>query len=547
MVLLWLALQSDLDKLRSDDVDVREAATRALIERGDARLVWPLFSDDDPEVASRAMLILDALKPYELIVDALFNGGARDNAMASELFHALHAEHLHPQWRRMVDSSLGRTPKPWTSGEVMRLFPLIFLDPRVNLDRVAPVDDIDAVVPDALNPAAPGYRLRAVEGALIIQPADHKNDEPVCVRLLRRLAASEPMADLASASRVSDLCDDALLAAFDANKDLTHALWRHGREVLACRLANRSKDSPASTRRAALELMSSGDWPRRALGAQALANAVDASKAEWVEAFKSDDPVVKYCAAFTLRHHGFPVDDDASAFTRLLDADEPETLRHALHAAFKLLRRVKMPFDRMLKVAATLKEDHFEVEFRKIADPRLRDALLDLLGKGVPHERVYALQIVPAFMDEATVAAVSALAKKEDHVDAQWEYVDYLAGYMPAAPVVDALQDFVVRIEGESGRRAAIVLGARGGQGVREFFEREAASEKVAARARALVGLCEYARANPAVKDEVLKTIDRLATDPDADLAQTARDRAEEIRRTVPVEGVRHSPGRAVG
>lgn len=509
MLLLWLALQTDLDNLRSDDAETREAAAQALIERADAEPVWPLLFSDDVDLSAQAFRIVMSIEPYAFILGRIFDGSARDAAKAAELFHAMHADHLRPDWRAVLEQRLERIPRPLDGPKLMAAFQPFFLEPPVNLNS------LDGV-------------LRLEEGALVVEPADAPKREPVCVRLLRRLANTDPMRDLSLASFVSDLCDDGLSAAFDAHKDSTHPLWRHGRVVLACMTALRPKEAPAAARRASLELLQDGDWPRRALGAQALANALPESKAEWAEACESKDPLVQYAAAYVLRTDPDAVYDPALA--RLLDAAEDETLIHAMHAAFRIMPRDAMPLPRMLRIAASHQGQRFEDNFKQIADARLKEALLDLVEKGLPHERVFGLVVFPAFKDEATVADVARLAAREKGAAVLDEYVDAFAQWMPAHPAAAALEALVLGETAEPARRAAIVLGARGDKRAFEFFERHAAGGSAAVRTRAIVGLEEFARYHPTEKEGVLRILDELANDADADVARTAKDRAGAIR-----------------
>lgn len=523
-LLLWLAVQDDVERLRSDSPETREEAMQALVKAGDVERVWPLLFDEDPEVRDRAQRIVAECGAYGRVIDAIFGEPGRDRDAAGQIFHRMHAPNLAAAWRDAVDDVL-RDPYPSKPiRDLVRLFPLVLAAPGVDLDQQAALSDTYVPLGRALDEscAALGYRWSVEEGAVLFSRGEEGRYEPPCVKLLRRLAAAEPWGDRESAACVADICDDGFARAFEANVDSAHAFWRHAREILVCRMAKANAGS-AAMGRIAFDEMHRGPWDRRGLAATALWNA--AASDEWARAYESRDPVVKFCAAYYARSEVKAT--YAPTFGRLFEADELETLRHTLWAAFRLMPPDEMPFARMLWIGAI--EPRSEAEFRKITHPRLSRALVDLLDLGASAERVYALSILDLHKDEATVEHVGRLALGERQEGVQAAYVHVLDAYLPQKPAIAALEDFFVRAPAETADRAMESLSNKSPT-VLELYARLSKHESSVVRRRVVSGLRVKAHRDVAARPQVLKLLEIMARDADRGVAEAAAEVAEEVR-----------------
>lgn len=525
MLALLLWLQTDLDRLRSDSPEVREEATLALIKAGDVEPVWPLLHDDDPEVRDRATRIVAECKAYGRVIDALFGDDRRERAAAAAVFHRMHASNLADHWEKAVDDVLAEAVVSQPIRRLTHLFPLVLTGPGVDLDSHIAFSEPTLFLRRALDEScsALGYRWSIEEGALLID-RDAATHEPVCVKLLRRLADA---GDRESAACVADLCDEPLLRSLEANIKSSHAFWRHGRDVLIARLAKAGAGSDAM-RATAFDALHAGAWDRRALAATALWNAQACD--DWKRAYADADPLVKYFAAYVARHHADGVSSKLYApdFLKLFDAEEGETLQLALGAAFRVAPPDDMPFARMLKLAVGASED-FTARFRTLKHPRFAVALADLLDLGASNERIYALGILDLYADEATVARVGKLALAEQRPDVMAAYLGVLAAYLPQKPAIAALEDSFVRAPADIANRAMEILSDKSPT-VLDFYARQSKHDSAVVRRRVVSGLRHKALRDVAARPEILKILDAMASDADRAVADAAQEVAEEVR-----------------
>ena len=526
IVLSMLLLQEDaerlIQRLGNDDPNVRDAASRRLIELG-AKAGPALarhLGDRDPEVRERIARIVAQGKILSGVLDVARDAGSPHRAAAAAAFHAMHlrmpADDGTGKNHDLLDSTIerGLTFRQLRDDFLAHGFPLVVLPgvPQDRLDRAAPAGTYREMLEHFCRRMEVG--IQYLPGGVAIGPGIGRLDlKHLCSALL--LCDDRPSAALLACT-LDQVLAERLAARDDAETArILMVYWARGGS------APIEVSDPLP--RFFFEALGTGPWRRRAAAAAALAKIPKASAAYVRRAFTADGETTRYLAAWVAARTGEPAMDHP-ALASLLDSTSPVVREEALRAMLRVTPDASLPADRVLHTAARLRPSRRPVTLLRARGglPLARAAANALAGEDA-ERRAVAWQIVDAFTAPEARDAVCSVLMSVNRDEDLARAVDVIRAYGAHPSVKKVAADLFVRARRGRAFKCAELLRTHWAGEADALLARALSNKSAAIRERAI---------------KVIRSIDRLESharsESESDLKQLALRRASLLRLNPP-------------